>query len=163
MKNQHVTAFIFSVFILFSSCKKEGPEGPAGKDGNANVKSGTITFSNWTWDSSNSYLYSNFTWTELTSSVVNGGAFYIYLNTTSGWAPLPRTIYPSPSYTQSQRYVYNVGSFKIIVQDSDLIQPASPGSWTIKVVAVDGTVRKANPDLDWNDYEEVKRRLGLED
>src|SRR5688572_11878941 len=99
-------ALICSIVLLLSSCTKEGPEGPAGKNGNANVKTSTLTFSNWTWDSSNSFMYANFTWSEITSSVMNSGAVYLYVNTSAGWAALPRTLYPSSTYSESQRFTY---------------------------------------------------------
>lgn len=165
MKSKLLFALVLlSTLFLFTRCTKEGPEGPAGKDGNANVKSSTVTFSNWTWDSGNSYMYVDFTWSAITSSIVNSGALLIYVNTTSGWAQLPRTIYPSASYSESQRFTYNVGSFRIIVQDSDFLQPTPAlGTWTIKVVAIEASARKANPDLDWSNYNDVKERFNLTD
>jgi hypothetical protein len=164
MKNKIYTLTI-TIILLFSlpACKKEGPAGPAGKDGNANVKSSTITFSNWYWDSSNSYDYSDFTWSAITSSISNTGTVLIYLQTPAGWAPLPRSVYPSSSYSESQRYVYNPGTFRILVQDSDLTQPGALGTWTIKVLAIESSARKANPNLDWSNYEAVKAAFHLKD
>lgn len=165
MKNKLYFSILLTTLVSFTfSCKKEGPPGPAGKDGNANVKSSTVTFSNWAWNSSGLYDYADFTWGEITSDVANNGAVLIYVNNgNGGWLPLPRTIYPNNSYSQSQRYVYATGSFSIIVQDSDLTQPINPGTWTIRAVAVAGSVRHANPNLDWDNYEAVKKTLHLAD
>jgi len=163
MKSKIYLSLLLSV-IIFNGCKKEGPQGPAGKDGNANVKSNTITFSTWNWDGTYGYEYADFTWSEVTSSIVNSGALNIYLSTPAGWAPLPRTIYPTSTRSQSQRYVYSVSSFKIIVQDSDLLPPSpSLGTWTIKAVAIDASARMQNPDLDWSNYNAVKERFNLKD
>lgn len=163
MKKTRIISFIGLLFIV-SGCRKEGPAGQAGEDGNANVKSSTITFSGWIWQSSNAWSQADFTWPVLTSSIVNSGAMYVYLNTAYGWAQLPRVIYPTSSYSQTQRFYYNVNSFTIIVQDSDLLQPSPAlGTWTIKVVAVDASIRLANPDLDWSNYEAVRARLQLKD
>lgn len=157
-----LTALI--ALLTFTGCKKEGPPGPAGEDGNANVQSSTITFSNWYWNNSAYYDYSDFTWSAITNDIANTGGVFIYLsNGAGGWVPLPRTVYPSASYSQSQRYIYYQGGFTIIVQDSDLIQPNNPGTWTIKVLAVASAMRQANPQLDWNDYEQVKKTLKLKD
>jgi hypothetical protein len=158
---QLILAFLFITSIF--SCKKEGPPGKDGKDGNANVQSSTITFSSWNWDSGNNYEYSDFTWSAITSSIASNGAVLVYLSTPAGWAPLPRTVYPTTGYSQSQRFVYNTGTLRIIVQDSDLTQPAPLGTWTIKVLAIESNIRKANPDLDWSNYNEVKGRFHLED
>lgn len=155
--------FIFSILLISLSvgCKKEGPPG---KDGNANVKSSTLTFSNWTWDGTAGveYSYADFTWGEITQEIANTGSVFVYVsNGNGGWIPLPRTIYPNNSYSQSQRYVYYVNGFRVIVQDSDLTQPVNLGTWTIKVVAVASSARQLNPDLDWNNYNAVKERFNL--
>jgi len=162
MKTNTKTGILIFCLLLIFGCKKEGPAGKDGKDGNANVKSSTVTFSTWNWDSASGYEYSDFTWPEITSSIVSNGAVLMYLNTTSGWAPLPRTIHPSATYSQSQRFVYNVGTFKIIVQDSDL-QPPVPtlGTWTIRILAIESSGLRANPDIDWSNYNEVKVRFNL--
>lgn len=159
-KLQFATALV-SALLLFGSCKKEGPPG---KDGNANVKSSTVTFSNWNWDNTNFYSYADFTWSELTPSIVNSGAVLMYLNTNLGWVELPRTIYPTSGYSESQSFYYNVGTFKIKVQDSDFLPPSPAlSTWTIKIIAMESTVRKANPNLDWSNYEAVKLQLNLPD
>jgi hypothetical protein len=164
MKNKlHFSIMILTILTFVSGCKKEGPPGPAGQDGNANVKSSTITFSNWTWDSNNSYEYADFTWSAITPAINNSGTVLVYLYTASGWAPLPRAVSLSSSYIQSQRYVYSTGAFRIIVQDSDLIQPLPLGTWTIKVLAIESSVRKANPNLDWSNYNAVRATLHLND
>lgn len=164
MKNNfYLTFLLISLLSLNSGCKKEGPPGPAGQDGNANVKSSTITFSNWSWDGGNYYDYCDFTWSAITSDINNSGAVLIYLNTPAGWAPLPRATYPSSGYSESQRYTYNTGTFRIIVQDSDLTPPVSLGTWTIKILAIASSARHANPNLDWNDYEAVKKALHLQE
>jgi hypothetical protein len=154
---------LVGTLTLFSSCEKGDP-GEPGKDGNANVKAGIITFSSWTWDDSFKYSYSDFTWPTITSSIVDSGALLIYVQTTSGaWAQLPRTIYPSESYSESQRFNYNVGAFRIIVQDSDLKEPLPLGTWTIRVITIAASIRKANPHLDWSNYDEVKAALRIRD
>lgn len=147
------------VSVMFTECKKEGPPG---KDGNANVKSSTLTFSTWTWDTANNFEYADFTWGEITSDIANTGTVLIYVDTPAGWAPLPRTIYPDQTYSESQRYTYTTGAFKIIVQDSDWLPPSPAlGTWTIKVVAIEASARMANPDLNWDNYEAVKERFNL--
>ncbi len=153
--------FLLVLFTTFSSCRKEGPQGPPG---NANVKSSTITFSNWGWDNTSNYNYADFTWPDITSSIVNNGAVMVYLNTSTGYVQLPRVIYPASTYSESQRFVYNVGTLRIIVQDSDLLPPSPAlGTWTIKVLAIESSAIQANPDVNWENYSEVKAQFGLPD
>lgn len=165
MKNRlQITITVAAILLLVIGCKKEGPPGPAGADGNANVKSSTITFSNWTWNSTGLYDESSFTWGEITTDIVNSGGVFVYVsNGAGGWLPLPRTVFPTTSYTQSQRYFYYNGGFTIVVQDSDLTPPVNLGTWTIKVLAVASSLRHANPNLDWNNYEAVKARFDLKE
>lgn len=153
-------ALFTCALIIFNGCKKDTP-GPS-------LTSKTFTFSNWTWDGNTNYKYDyvDLTWDGLTSDIVDNGAVNMYLQTPSGWAPLPRTIALSGTlydYAQCQRYTYDVGRFKIIVQDDDLAEPDPLGNWTIKIVAISNSQRKANPDLDWNDYPAVKKRFNLAD
>jgi hypothetical protein len=163
MKNKFNLSTLVIISIAFvNGCTKEGPAGPRGKDGNTDVQSCTITFSDWSWDASNGYAYADFKWPAITSSLNNSGTILVYLQTPGGWAQIPRSIYPNATYSQSQRYTYNTGTFKIIVQDSDLTQPVSLGTWTIKVLAIENCVKKANPYLDWSNYNEVKKILHLE-
>lgn len=162
MKNKvYLPAILTILVFFFYGCKKEDPQ-----IGNANVKSTTMTISSWTWNGSSGiqYDYASFTWTAITYDIVNSGGVFIYLRTgTDTWAPLPRTVFLNNTYTQSQRYIYSVNSFRVIVQDSDLTQPVNPGTWTIKVLAVASSLRRANPNLDWNNYEAVKARFHLKD
>ncbi|HEU4717148.1 MAG TPA: hypothetical protein VFU15_04915 [Bacteroidia bacterium] len=58
-----------------------------------------------------------------------------------------------------------VGGGTLIVQDSDLSQPNSSnlGTWTIKIVAASSSQRKAHPNLDWNNYNAVKKQFDISD
>lgn len=162
MKKTQICSLLFLlVLFTFNGCRKEGPQGPPG---NANVKSNTITFSSWGWDNTNYYNYADFTWGEITSSIVNSGAVMVYVNTSAGYVQLPRVIYPTSTYSESQRFVYNVGTLRIIVQDSDLLPPSPAlGTWTIKVLAIESSAIQANPNVNWENYTEVKEQFGLPD
>lgn len=167
MKRQILPILLICTLILFNGCTKKGPEGPSGKDGkdgNANIKSTTLTFSSWSWDTTNGYDYCNFTWPEITSSIALTGTVYIYVYTTYGWAALPRTLYPNATYSESQRYTYDTGTFRIIVQDSDLTAPSPAlGTWLIKVIAVESSGIQKHPGLNWKNYDEVKKTFNLKD
>jgi hypothetical protein len=158
MKYFNLTLILSSVLLL-SACKKDTVA--------PTIESSTTTVSNWIWDNNDKLLYADMTWSAITSDVVDNGTIHIYLKTSGGdWAPLPRTVMLSGTfydYAQSQRFTFNVGRFQLIVQDDDLLQPANPGTWTIRVVAVSGAQRFANPDLDWDNYEAVKNRFSLVD
>ncbi len=156
------TGIFFATLLItfaFSGCKKDTAA--------PTMEQNTFTVSGWTWDSNSKLLFSDVSWSEITADVADKGMLHLYLKTTNGaWAPLPRTIMLSGTvydYAQSQRYTFRTGNFQLIVQDDDLLQPGAPGTWTIRAVAVSGSQRIANPELDWNDYKSVQKRFNLPD
>jgi hypothetical protein len=157
------TVFLAFFLPFFISCEEDPAATPSGT---GTVKSRIHTVYNWTWDDSPNadYDYADFYWNEITSDIANEGAVLIYVSNGAGaWIPLPRTIYPSTSFSQSQRYIYGPGGYTLIVQNSTRQEPSDPGVWTIKVLAVSSTQRRANPNLDWDDYEAVKEAFHLEE
>ncbi len=153
----HILFATLLITFAFGGCKKDTAA--------PTMEQNTFTVSGWTWDSNNKFLYADVSWSMITADVADKGMLHLYLKTTNGdWAPLPRTIMLSGAiydYAQSQRYTFRTGGFELIVQDDDLLQPNAPGTWTIRAVAVSGSQRQANPDLDWRNYEAVKKRLKL--
>lgn len=165
--------------MVYSGCKKDpgpegpqgetgpaGPQGPQGPAGNANVSSATYVTNSSTWgyDATNQYWYQTLTAPSVTSSIVSTGAVLVYIETsTDTWAQLPRTIYLSSSYSQSQRFIYWTDNVRIIIQDSDLTQPANPGTKKFKVITIASSARTANPDINLSDYNAVKKAFNLKD
>lgn len=87
--------------LLFMACKKEGP---AGADGNANVKSGTVSLTNadWKWASSwalttsagsntiYSTRYADINTELVTQDIVDKGSVQVFFKPDNDeWAPLP--------------------------------------------------------------------------
>lgn len=146
---------------LFSSCKKEGPAGPAGKDGNANVVSSTITSSSWAYAAPSWVI--TFTNPAITQEIINSGAVLVYLKVGNSYNQLPLTFYPSSDYSTTIEVSTFVGGLSLFWTDSDLIQPINPGSRTFKVVVIAASGRIQNPNVDYSNYEEVKSTFNLED
>ncbi len=163
-----VLIFVVVISVLATlSCTKEGKEGspgPAGTNGNANVKSQTSTVSAWSWDGAGFYNFSNINVPILTSDIANTGVVMVYLQTTSGeWAPLPRTFaITSAPTSMNQRFVYSTGNVKIIFQNSDLTQPSS-SPIVFKIVCIASSGMIAHPNVDILNYNDVKNTFNLED
>lgn len=155
----------FAGSIMLNSCAKDGavgPAGPAGTNGNANVQSSTFTVSNWTY-SAPSY-YSDISWGALTTDIINNGAVLVYVSTgTSVWSQLPLTLYTYSTYSSSLEVVSSTGNIRILWTDSDLTQPNNPGANTFKVVAIAASQRLANPNINYDDYNQVKAAFHLKD
>ena len=81
LKLLFIIAVVVSGFIL-TSCGKEGPQGPAGNDGNANVYSKTFVVTSWDQNSSN--YFSDFYIASLTSDVHDNGAVIVYFSNNNG-------------------------------------------------------------------------------
>lgn len=157
-----ITSLVLLVTMtIFSSCKKEGPAGPAGEDGNANVVSSTITSSSWAYTAPSWAI--TFTYPAITQEIINSGAVLVYIKVGNNYNQLPLTFYPSASYSSTIEVSTFVGGLSLLWTDSDLIQPNNPGSQTFKVVVIAASGLIQNPNVDYSNYEEVKSTFSLVD
>lgn len=153
---------IFGLAIIsIVGCTKEGPIGPAGADGNANVVSSSFSSSNWVFGSPNWSLV--LVYSAITQEIIDNGAVLVYLKNGQSYLQLPLTIYPTANYSTSLEVASFVGGVKIFWTDSDLVQPNNPGNREFKVVAIAATGLAQNPDLDYTNYEAVKQAFNLSD
>lgn len=167
MKNKlQITGILLLLIssLLVNGCKKEGPPGPAG---NANVTSRTFYVSSWSWDSPN--YYADFNVPELTADNINSAAVLVYFRTTSGtWYAVPYTQYTSSS-DYHMGFITVAGTVEVTwFYDNPLSSGSDPNAFygtTVyyKVVVIPPAERKANPNLDLNNYEAVKAAFHLKD
>jgi len=166
MKNFTMTSLFISVVFLISSCAKDGETGPAGApgtngtNGNANVHTQTFTISSWTYTAPS---YRADIWdTDITQSIADNGFVMVYLsNGSGGWQALPYSTITSASFFSTWNFVYYLNGVTLYKTDSDLTQPSNPGTRTYKVVAASEAGRIANPNVDWTNYEQVKKTFNL--
>ncbi|HWY11187.1 MAG TPA: hypothetical protein VN026_07680 [Bacteroidia bacterium] len=160
------STLLVASLILINGCKK-GKDGAPGKDGSSNVTS--HTFSTNSWLSNPSRYFQNFPIAEITSSNINSISVAVYFSTTSGvWIALPYTYVTTPN-----NYFMGFNTSAGLVQVTwDCNSTVSIGSdpnaifsttVQIKIVTIPPSARKANPNLDWNNYSEVKQKLNLKD
>lgn len=178
-KNLLVATFMTIGVILISSCAKDGATGPAGPagangtngtngtngmdgtDGNANVESSSITSSSWVYTAPSWKV--TFTYASITQDIIDNGAVLVYNKVGASYNQLPLTYYPSATYSSTYEVSTVVGGLSIFVTDSDLSQPANPGSQTFKVVVIAASGLIAHPDVDFKNYEQVKSAFNLND
>jgi hypothetical protein len=157
-----ITSLVLLVTMtIFSSCKKEGPAGPAGEDGNANVVSSTITSSSWAYTAPSWAI--SFTYPAITQDIINSGAVLVYIKVGNNYSQLPLTFYQSASYSSTIEVSTFVGGLSLFWTDSDLTQPNNPGSQTFKVVVIAASGLIQNPNVDYSNYEEVKSTFNIVD
>jgi hypothetical protein len=153
------------VTTLLGACKKkevEGPAGPAGADGNANVKSATFSTvaADWTGDGVEGYSITLST-PIITADIVATGAVMCYMDISGTTYALPYS-YLYNGFSRHMLYTYETGAITVSRRDDDgaTTNPGTSGA-TIKVVAISSTGLIQNPNLDLSNYEEVKEAFDL--
>ena len=144
-----------------------GATGATGAQGNANVNEilGTILPSNWGWNSTNLYNYADFTSvSQINSDIMATGMVLAFISASSpqtAWFALPYTAWSSPSITY--QYVYELNFLEI--QFSTTNQTNNPPANTIyvKIVVVASALRKAHPNTNWKDYNQVMQIVNESD
>lgn len=162
-----------AIILGLASCKVEGPEGkagPAGVDGNANVKTQliTVTPANWT---GNGYIYQAQKQSSIiTSDIVTSGAVLCYMQTGQNtYAAMPFTytegyedangdiiLYDSHSF-----YEYTTGAISFYFQDNDGMTQAPTGNVIFKVIAIVSS--EVVSGINTKNYREVAEALNLKD
>lgn len=156
------TTFILASIMIFTSCEKEGPAGPAGRDGldgNANVVSSSKTSSNWAYNDPSWVI--TLTYPSITQEIINSGAVLVYMQVGNTYYQIPSTFYESENYSSSLDVSIFVGGVSVFWTDSDLIQRTNPGSQTFKVVVIASSDLKKNPSINFSDYEQVVSEFDL--
>lgn len=153
---------LFISSLLFNSCTKEGPEGPAGKDGNANVNSQTFYVNSPDWFSTGVSYYCNVYPSALSADILNNGAILVYMDYESTDRQLPLTIFNGTYETLYDHSMteYNV---KVEVANTNLTMPANPGYHKIRVVTMSRQMMQQHPNTDWKNYYAVQKEFHLKD
>lgn len=103
---------VIFTLIGIGSCSKEGPVGPAGKDGNMNVQSKIYTITPSMWYNGGDYLRLLLPDSNITQKVVDSGEVHVSIKGyySTSWQQVPATWY-SGSYTEFVNvnpYLYGV-------------------------------------------------------
>lgn len=160
------TAVVLLTTIMTISCSSDGAAGPAGANGtngtngNANViGTNTLTISSWTSYSSGSLWGTSLTAAGITQTIVDKGIVSVFIGDSSGsWTAMPYTL-----GNASWFYSFGVGFVNIYKSNTNLAVIPNPGSQTFRVVIISASNKAANPNTNWNDYEEVKEALHLKE
>ena len=162
IKTTVLLTLITSVFLLFSCAKdgKDGLPGPAGANGNANVKSQTFTIYSWDWTTSGNMKYVDINSNLITTDIVNSGSVLIYMKFAGFWQALPFT-YPQGTTSQLFRYYYSNNFVQIQVTQETGV-PSLP-DFEFKLVVISSSARLSNPQMNFTDYYQVKDVFHLKD
>jgi len=165
--NTVVMLIILSSILTTFSCTKEGkqgetgPAGTNGVNGNANVKSASFTVYTWEWLTNGNSKYVDITSTLITTDILNSGAVLLYIKSGSTWQALPFT-FPQGTTSTLFRYLYAYNLVEIqITQETGV--PSITSNLEFKLVVMSSTARMSNPNIDYNNYYEVKGAFNLKD
>ncbi len=188
MKNTNII-YLFILFVFaIASCDKDdevgsqGPVGPQGEtgatgatgaqgdtgvQGNANVHSSILQLTPNDWTTSGSYGYvASAIDSDLTQSIVDSGlvSVFYFITSSGSWTPLPyNQIITYNSYVFCNwTFFYKLNQINFRVEQN-IAAPNNPGYTKFKVIAISASQRNANPNINWNDYEEVKTIFNLKD
>lgn len=166
MKTSKSIFAICVVALILTSCEKgdtgpQGAPGLQGQAGNANVHTANYTISSLSTGSN--YKYKNLYPSMITSDIINNGAVMAYLYTSSGWAAMPYTILVNSSVQQFYRGYVSTGKYYLKINNSDSSTPSVSVPFSFKIVTIDGLARASHPDVNLNNYEEVKEAFNLID
>ncbi len=169
MKHLFALAPMALAGLILSSC--ECSEGPAGSNGNANVRRVDITVNSGDWSEQGSAGQSDHAWVAvvtnieaLTESIANNGFVMVYKQDNF----LGETVYtPLPyveNFSANQRiweFQYAPGDIGFSVKDTDLNTPEPTSSITYKVVLIEGSALKTDA-LAQMSYVDAMAYLGLQ-
>jgi hypothetical protein len=170
--------FTFLVTLLVSisllSCKKEGPMGPQGPagtngvdgsdgiNGNANVKTYTVSITSANWICSG-ICYADVTCQGITQNIVNTGSVHLFMESPTqagAWLNMPWTDMYS-GYITTYNFAYVLGTLRISKVDSDLTTPSNPGTRKFKIVVIASSGKLAHPEVDYTNFEEIREAFDI--
>ena len=141
--------------VMINGCAKDGATGPAGKNGNANVNSSQFTVSPFQWQTSGGSYVATYTAPAITNG--NNDAVMLYLNSSSQWIALP---YSSIVVSgDNLGFAYSTNNLTLIYQPASGTSPSN--TWTFKQVVIPPAAMVAHPNVNLNNYMEVKKAFNL--
>ena len=158
-----------AILFLYSQCKKgdtgpqgtngtTGPTGPTGSTGNANVISSIDTIPPGAWfnSSANHWLAG---WNVNSITDVWNDVVLVYIHATAGgsWWALPTANY----FLANDRIDYSYNTGTVNVQYTNASAPTV--SITFKTVVIPPALAHQNPNVDYNDYAQVKSTFHIQD
>ena len=145
-----------AVALILAGC--EGPVGPEGADGTANMQVITMTLSISQFQSSGMIETASRSMPELTAAIAQGGLVLAYSDLGSGqtdtWFALPLTI-PFQDNLINVSYAYSPGQFAIqLVRETGVAVAPTVAGHTIKVVLISPSLGK-QPTWSTSDIERL--------
>lgn len=157
---------LLTIISLIQGCTKKGDVGPTGKDGSSNVSATVFQASSWSWSAPNYYI--NLNVPEITSENLTSAAIMVYFTKDNiKWTAVPFTQYNS-TYNYFMGFNTSIGQVQVTwIYDTSLSSGDNPNVYygvtvQYKVVVIPPAAKKANPNVDLSNYNEVKKAFNIE-
>ena len=164
MKTLFKKSFLLFLIFMTFSCSEDGATGAtgqAGAEGNANVIGTTdFTILPTDWQTLGNLKYINIQNNGITQSIVNSGIVMVYQksNSSNSYTALPF------SYQGIDRgFTFGLNYLQITLSPYNNSSISITANTIIRAVIISASNRMANPNVNWNNYQEVKNALKLKD
>jgi len=155
---------LFICLFTLAACGEDGapgPAGPPGPQGNANV-TGTehivIDSLSWVYSINSNWYSIDSKVPEISADIKDFGLVMVYQQLGSGantsWIPLPDTY-----DNVTTNYEFYTGGITLYSFNVDNTTPSLPWNMVVRIVVIPASLRKANPNTDWQNYKEVEKLL----
>jgi len=158
------TTILFSLLIsmstfLLTGCSQEGPQGPAGLDGNANVIA-SPWYSPAAWDGSSGDWYFDISNSEISQDIVESGAILAYVSL-PGDLYNDYTVRPLPAYAIDANWDFllpNDGqSYGTIEFTSDMVSRPGTAGYNFRFILIPANYSLKSASLNSPGLSELKK------
>lgn len=127
--------------------------------GNTNSAIITVTANEWSGGDNGYFVVKQVG--IITSEIVGNGAVLCYVKQPDGfYLALPASVWYG-TYTWHFNFDYNIGSIRLVTQDSDGMT-LNPGPNTFKIVVIKDNILNQYPEVNINDHDQVMDMLTTE-
>src|ERR1035437_994360 len=138
-KSLNILAGIALLMLIFSGCKKDGTQGPAGQDG----QNATVYYSEWfsptAWSGTSGDWYFDASAPDLTADVVENGVVlgYVWLD---GDVYNSTSVRPLPAFAVGANWSFLISNYKTIEFTSDMSTQPLTSTNKFRFIAIPGTI-----------------------
>jgi len=159
---------ILSIAMLVFGCSKDGADGTDGingtngtngTNGNANVVGTTdVTILPTQWQTSGNTKFVSIANNNITQSIVNNGLVMVYEKSGNNYTALPY------AYLGIERnFSFGLNFLQITLSNYNNTGVTVSGNVIIRAVIISASNKMGNPNVNWNNYAEVKDKFKLKD
>ena len=160
-KISKLMSVLLVIILISASCTKEGKEGLAGADGNANVIVKNITILPSEWEDNGYSVFVGKDVVEITDDIVYNGAVFVQLKANDFYQALPVT--DLEGQVKVYNYTYGIGGIEFSISSDEAISTFNENV-IYKVIIMEGNIltKAKNSGVDVNNLKEMAIFINLD-